>query len=193
MPRVYFCTLAEAQASTRGSKSNRYVSRNQRHRDWLPRTLLTWAMAFHNDTDSAARLNTGTPTAIPRRLKWLAGADLVQTLIDRKHAAHAEQHQGHDERPEVDGAPVPQRVVRIGRPRRNPHASQQQALVAAVHQRMRSLRRHGRGPGDPGGHALGKAIRPLATRAKRMVVRESWLLDMWKLPAICGLCELGRF
>ena len=81
---------------------------------------------------------------------------LVHALVDRKHAADAEQQDRHQERPEVQRAAPAQRKLVRGRALGLADAQQQQPLVAAVGQRMHRLGQHRAGAGDEGGHQLGQ-------------------------------------
>ncbi len=66
-------------------------------------------------------------------------AELLDPLVDREQAAHREQHEGDDERPEVPLAAVAERVRRVGRLGRPLAAEQQERLVAGVGQRVAGL------------------------------------------------------
>ena len=59
-------------------------------------------------------------------------AQLLDALVEGEQAAHREQHEGDDERPEVALAPVAERVGGVGGLGRPLAAEQQQQLVAGV-------------------------------------------------------------
>ena len=66
-------------------------------------------------------------------------AQLRDALVEREQAAHREQHEGDDERPEVALAPVAERVLGVGLAPGPPAAEQQQRLVAGVGERVDGL------------------------------------------------------
>ncbi len=66
-------------------------------------------------------------------------AHLLDALVEGEQAAHREQHEGDDERPEVALAAVAERVLAVGGLARPLAAEQQQRLVAGVGERVDGL------------------------------------------------------
>jgi hypothetical protein len=82
------------------------------------------------------------PDAEPHALDRLGVLDLVDALVDGERAAAEEQHQGDHERPEVDGAPVAERMGVVGRLLRLTDPDEEEDLVAAVRERVERLGQH---------------------------------------------------
>jgi len=82
-------------------------------------------------------------------------AQLLDAFEDREQAADAEQHQRHDERPEVTPVAEPEWVLVVRRSSRGFAAVQQQALIAGVGHRVDRFGEHRRGPGDEEHDELG--------------------------------------
>ena len=68
----------------------------------------------------------------PELLDLVRVAELVDALVEREQAAHAEQHQRHHERPEVALGAVAERVRVVGGTLAAATAEHEQALVAGV-------------------------------------------------------------
>ena len=89
------------------------------------------------------------------RLELVGVQQLLDALEDGEHRAEGEQHDRHDEGPEVALAAVAERVDR-GRLLLGPVAAeQQQELVAGVGQRVHALGQHRRRPGEDEADELG--------------------------------------
>ena len=82
--------------------------------------------------------------------------DVLYALVEGQPAAYAEQHDGHDQAPEVELLAMSEVVILVGRLVRLTDADQQQELVAGVHHRVDAFRQHGRATGDGGRHELGQ-------------------------------------
>ena len=83
-------------------------------------------------------------------------AHLVDALVDGEASAEGEDHEGHDERPEVALTPVAERML-LRRPLGgSPHAEKQQRLVAGVGNGVDRLGQHGGGAREGEPHELGR-------------------------------------
>ena len=102
----------------------------------------------------------------PPLLERLGMLQFVNALVEGEHAADAEEDHGDEERPEVDGFAVAERIVRRRRSARLSQAEQQKQLVAAVGERVHRLREHRAGAGDECGYALRDEDRRSSRRAR---------------------------
>jgi hypothetical protein len=80
---------------------------------------------------------------------------LVPTLVDREHPAEAEEHEGDDERPEVDFLAVAERVLEGRRALGALEAQEEQQLVAAIGRGVHRLRQHRARAGEESRDELG--------------------------------------
>ena len=109
-----------------------------------PRTLFDSTMAVRNENVSSAMATRRIADGHARRLDLVRVPDLLDALEDGEGAAQAEQHQRHDEGPEVALAAVPEGVGLVGLPPGPVAAEQEQALVAGVGDRVDRLGQHRR-------------------------------------------------
>ncbi|MGY3650117.1 hypothetical protein ACVWW2_005408 [Bradyrhizobium sp. LM4.3] len=79
---------------------------------------------------------------------------MQNALIQRDTGAQREDEQRNDEAPEIQLAPIAERMGFIGRTARAPVAVKQQDLVGRVDERMHRFARHGRTPRPRGGADL---------------------------------------
>ena len=84
------------------------------------------------------------PDGDRRRLELVGVADLRDALVDREHAAQAEQDEGHHERPEVAFASVAERVLGGRCPAGALLPQQEERLVAGVGHGVHGLGQHRR-------------------------------------------------
>ena len=76
-------------------------------------------------------------------------------FVDRHAGAHRQHQQRDHERPEVEFAPIAERMAFVWCLGRARAAVQQQQFVDRIHQRVHALADHGRAAGDRGGDELG--------------------------------------
>ena len=77
-------------------------------------------------------------------------ADMGDALVDGDAPAQREDHDGHDERPEVEFLPVAKGVLHVGLARRLLDAEQDEQAVAGIHDGVYTLGDHRRRPRDGG-------------------------------------------
>ena len=84
-------------------------------------------------------------------------ADVVIALVNREASAQGEDHDGDDERPEIELVAVSVGVFQIGLPARPFHSEQQEQPVSAVDDRVDALGNHRGASGYGGGDELDDA------------------------------------
>ena len=125
------------------------------HHDASPRTLFDSTMAVRNENVSRTMATRRIADGHPGRLELVRVPDLLDALEDGERPAEAEQHQRHDEGPEVPLAAVAERVRLVGLPPGPVAAEQEQALVAGVGDRVDRLGQHRRRARDHEADELG--------------------------------------
>ena len=101
--------------------------------------------------------------APPARARLVDGVEnVLRAVEDRERAAEREEHQRDDERPEVLFTRAAERVLRVRRLQREPHADQQQALIARVGDGVDRLGERGGRAGHVGGTELAERDRDVS-------------------------------
>ena len=88
--------------------------------------------------------------------------DRLDAFVEGDPGAECEQQQRDDKAPEVEFATVTERMRRIRRACRLPHAVEQQELVAGIDHGMDGFRQHRRRAGQPCGDEFGQRYEQIA-------------------------------
>ena len=125
---------------------------------WLREGDAYRTAAFHGDLPASyhnGACGLGFADGHAEVVRLVRVGEFLDALVERKQAAHAEQDEGHDERPEVPLAPVTEGVPLVGGPLAPLAPEQEQRLVARVGKGMPGLGEHAARSGEGKADELG--------------------------------------
>ena len=175
-------SAAMSSAKTTSSSLWREL-RNQRQSLWSAAVLVDLAQAAPERDALGGDAEDQDADRDPGVLDRLGRLQLVHALVDREQAAHAEQHQGDDEAPEVDRLAVAERMVaaRAAPPSRMPQ-SRSPWLAQSAYEWIASASIDDE-PVKIAPPVLASAIRKFAPSANRIDLSESAPADMARLSS----------